>query len=128
MSNIPFIGEIRIFAGNFAPQDWAICDGGLLPISENEQLFDLIGATFGGDGVQTFALPDLRGRVAVHPNAQFPVGQSGGQEAVQLMPQQIPAHSHTASATSAAASQTSPAGALWASGSHSYSPAHPDGV
>jgi microcystin-dependent protein len=104
----PFVGEIRLFAGNFAPAGWAFCDGSLLPISENDTLFNLIGTTYGGDGQQTFALPDMRGRVPVH-QGQGPglsprvIGQPGGSEAVTLSAAQLPSHSHALNATTAAA-------------------------
>ena len=95
----PYVGEIRMFAGNFAPAGWMFCQGQLLPISENETLFQLIGTTYGGDGQSTFALPDLRGRVPIH-NGQGPglssyqLGESGGVEQVTLTVQQIPVHAH----------------------------------
>jgi microcystin-dependent protein len=99
----PFIGEIRLFGGNFAPQGWNFCNGAVLPISEFEVLFNLIGTTYGGDGVTNFALPDLRSRVPLHQGAQsgqnYVIGQSGGQETVTLTLQQIPAHTHQAAAT-----------------------------
>jgi microcystin-dependent protein len=90
----PYVGEIRMFGGNFAPAGWAFCDGSLLPISENETLFQLIGTTFGGDGENTFALPDLRGRVPLHQGNQFIVGETGGAEEITLTVQQIPTHGH----------------------------------
>ena len=90
----PYIGEIRMFGGNFAPQGWAFCDGQLLPISENDALFNLIGTTYGGDGQTTFALPDLRGRVPVHQGAGIVIGEMSGAETVTLTPQQMPAHNH----------------------------------
>jgi microcystin-dependent protein len=90
----PYVGEIRMFGGNFAIAGWAFCDGSLLPISENETLFQLIGTTFGGDGESTFALPDLRGRVPIHQGNGFVVGEAGGTEEVTLTVQQIPAHTH----------------------------------
>src|SRR5919202_6527206 len=90
----PYVGEIRMFGGNFAPAGWAFCDGSLLPISENETLFQLIGTTFGGDGESTFALPDLRGRVPIHQGNGFVVGETGGAEEITLTVQQIPAHGH----------------------------------
>lgn len=91
----PFIGEIRMFAGNFAPVGWAFCDGSLIPISENDALFNLIGTTYGGDGQNVFALPDLRSRVPVHAGPSFALGQAGGAETVTLTTSQIPAHNHT---------------------------------
>ena len=105
----PFVGEIRLFAGNFAPVGWAFCDGSPLSIAENEVLFNLIGTTYGGDGVQTFALPDLRGRVPIH-QGQGPglsprvLGAMGGEENVTLTPGQMPSHNHVINATAAAAS------------------------
>jgi microcystin-dependent protein len=90
----PYVGEIRIFAGNFAPAGWMFCDGQLLPISENETLFNLIGTTYGGDGQSTFALPDLRGRVPLHMGNGFTLAQTGGVETVTLTTTQIPAHGH----------------------------------
>lgn len=90
----PYIGEIRIFAGNFAPAGWMFCEGQLLPISEFETLFNLIGTTYGGDGQSTFALPDLRGRVPVHFGSGFTLAETGGVETVTLTQAQIPAHGH----------------------------------
>lgn len=113
----PYVGEVRLFAGNFAPLGWAFCQGQLVPISENETLFNLIGTTYGGDGQQTFALPDLRGRVPVH-QFQGPglssrqMGEMAGTESVTLTVGQMPAHSHALRASTAAASVTTPAGAL----------------
>jgi microcystin-dependent protein len=90
----PYIGEIRMFAGNFAPAGWMFCEGQLLPISENETLFILIGTTYGGDGESTFALPDLRGRLPIHQGGGFQLAETGGAEEITLTVQQIPAHSH----------------------------------
>src|SRR6266480_4776110 len=95
----PYVGEIRIFAGNFAPAGWMFCEGQLLPISENETLFQLIGTTYGGDGQSTFNLPDLRGRVPVHQGqgnglSNYTMGQQGGVEQVTLATQETPAHTH----------------------------------
>ena len=90
----PYVGEIRMFAGNFAPAGWEFCAGQLLPISENETLFQLIGTTYGGDGQSTFALPDLRGRIPVHQGNGFILAETGGAEDVTLTVSQIPAHSH----------------------------------
>ena len=95
----PYIGEIRLFAGNFAPRDWMFCDGTLLPISQYDVLFSLIGTTYGGDGQSTFALPDLRGRAIVHQGAGFAMGESAGSETVTLVGQQMPAHGHAVLAT-----------------------------
>lgn len=113
MSN-PFVGEIRIFAGNFAPQGWAICDGSILSIAESEVLFVLIGTTYGGDGQTTFALPDLRSRVPIHQGSGHVIGERSGSESVTLTTAQLPAHSHAAQSSSAHGNSSSPAGALWA--------------
>ena len=110
----PFIGEIRMFAGNFAPVGWAFCNGALIPISENDALFNLIGTTYGGDGQNTFALPDLQSRVPIHVGPGFTLGQSGGTESVTLTTSQIPAHSHVPLCNTAAGSAPSPAQNFWA--------------
>jgi len=111
----PFIGEIRMFGGNFAPVGWAFCDGSLIPISENDALFNLIGTTYGGDGQNTFALPDLRSRIPLHVGPGFALGQSGGVESVTLTTSQIPAHSHVPQANNAAGTQVGPDNGVWAS-------------
>src|SRR5436853_1967334 len=90
----PYVGEIRMFAGNFAIAGWMFCEGQLLPISEYETLFNLIGTTYGGDGQSTFALPDLRGRVPIHQGSGFTLAETGGVEEVTLTVSQIPAHAH----------------------------------
>lgn len=110
----PFVGEIRMFGGNFAPVGWAFCDGSLLPISENPTLFQLIGTTYGGDGQNTFALPDLRSRVPVHVGPGFALGQAAGAETVTLTVSQIPAHSHVPQGNSNDGSQSGPSGGVWA--------------
>ena len=104
----PYVGEIRMFAGNFAPAGWMFCDGQLLPISENETLFQLIGTTYGGDGQSTFALPDLRGRIPLHFGNGFTLAEQGGVETVTLTVQQIAAHSHALLATGNFAGTSSP--------------------
>lgn len=104
----PFVGEIRIFAGNFPPSGWAFCDGQLLPIAENETLFQLIGTTYGGDGQETFALPDLRGRLPVHQGNSVTLGEIGGVEEVTLTVNQIPSHGHPLTASSNQAGSTNP--------------------
>jgi len=111
----PFVGEIRMFGGNFPPVGWAFCDGQLLSIAQNDVLFALIGTTYGGDGQSTLALPDLRGRIPVHTGqgaaSGFTIGQSGGIEAVTLTVPQTPLHTHPLNASTAAASPTAvPAG------------------
>ena len=105
----PFVGELRMFAGNFAPAGWQFCEGQLLPISENETLFTLIGTTYGGDGESTFALPDLRGRLPIHQGNGFILAETGGAEEITLTVNQIPAHTHALVATTAVANQSSPA-------------------
>ncbi len=102
----PFVGEVRLFAGNFAPQGWAFCDGQLLSIAQNEVLFALIGTYYGGNGQTTYALPDLRSRVPVHQGAGYTLGQSGGAESVTLTAGQMPPHSHAMLASTTAASAT----------------------
>ena len=111
----PFVGEIRMFAGNFAPQGWAFCDGQLLAISQNDALFSLLGTIYGGDGQTTFALPDLRGRIPVHMGSgpglsPRQLGSNGGNETVTLTVNQLPPHSHALNGTDAAATANSPAG------------------
>ena len=118
----PFIGEIRMFGGNFAPQGWAFCNGALMAIAENDALFTLIGTTYGGDGQETFGLPDLQGRVPVHQGTlqssgtTYNIGEKAGVESVTLTVNQIPAHRHSAQANSTGASSPSPAGGVWAAG------------
>ena len=104
----PYVGEIRMFAGNFAPAGWMFCDGRLLAISENETLFQLIGTTYGGDGESTFALPDLESRVPMHQGNGFILAETGGVEEVTLTVSQIPAHSHPFLATLNPGATTNP--------------------
>lgn len=106
----PYVGEIRMFAGNFAPAGWQFCDGSLLPISEFDTLFNLIGTTYGGDGQSTFALPDLRGRLPVHQGNGFTLSETGGVETVTLTASQIPAHSHPFLASTSNGGSVDPAG------------------
>lgn len=110
----PYVGEIRIFAGNFAPADWFFCEGQLLPISENEVLFQLIGTTYGGDGQSTFALPDLRGRLPLHQGNGFVLAETGGAEEITLTVNQIPSHTHPLLASQNNASSSSPTGKVLA--------------
>ncbi|HEY3044524.1 MAG TPA: tail fiber protein [Vicinamibacterales bacterium] len=114
----PYVGEIRIFAGNFAPVGWAFCEGQLMPIAENETLFNLIGTTYGGDGQETFALPDLRGRFPNHQGqgpggSTYTIGEMTGTETETLTVAQLPIHTHQANAA-VAGNDVSPAGNLWA--------------
>jgi microcystin-dependent protein len=106
----PYVGEIRMFAGNFAPAGWMFCEGQLLPISENETLFQLIGTTYGGDGQSTFAMPDMRGRLPIHQGNGFTLSQSGGSEQVTLTVPQIPVHTHAFLAMNNPADSPSPQG------------------
>lgn len=106
----PYVGEIRIFAGNFAPAGWNFCEGQLLPISEYETLFNLIGTTYGGDGQSTFALPDLRGRLPIHQGNGFVMAETGGAEEITLTVNQIPSHTHPFLASTSPGSQGNPAG------------------
>ena len=110
----PYVGEIRMFAGNFAPAGWMFCEGQLLPISEYETLFNLIGTTYGGDGQSTFALPDLRGRVPIHFGNGFTLAETGGVETVTLTVSQIPAHSHPLLGTTVNGTSPNPGGNLLA--------------
>lgn len=113
----PFVGEIRMFAGNFAPRSWAFCDGQLLAISQNDALFSLLGTIYGGDGRTTFGLPDMRGRVPVHAGQgpglpQRRLGAEGGQETVTLNVNSIPAHTHQLKAVDAVGTARHPENAL----------------
>ena len=110
----PFVGEIRMFAGSFAPSGWHFCDGSVLPISGYEPLFVLLGTTYGGDGETSFALPDMRGRIPIHAGYNNPLGESAGSERVALTQEQIPTHSHTLMASRSSGERTSPAGAIFA--------------
>jgi microcystin-dependent protein len=111
----PYIGEIRIFAGNFAPAGWALCNGALMPIAENDALFALIGTTYGGDGQVTFALPNIQSRVPLHQGSGFVIGQVGGSEMVTLTSSQIPSHTHVPLANAGGSGNpvNSPAGSVW---------------
>ena len=108
----PYVGEIRMFAGNFAPAGWMFCEGQLLPISENETLFQLIGTTYGGDGESTFALPDLRGRVPIHQGNGFILAETGGAEEITLTINQIPSHTHAMIGSINVSQDTSPGGKI----------------
>ena len=125
----PFIAEVKIFAGNFAPRSWAFCDGQLLPIAQNTALFSLIGTTYGGDGRTTMGLPDLKGRAPMHPGrgpglTQRRLGQKGGVETVALNLGQMPQHNHAINVVDGVPDQSSPGGA-----SHAQAPIYaPDGA
>ncbi|HEV2034157.1 MAG TPA: tail fiber protein [Candidatus Dormibacteraeota bacterium] len=110
----PFIGEIRMFGGNFAPAGWALCNGALMAIDQNTALFQLIGTTYGGDGQTTFALPDLQSRVPVHQGPGFVIGQKAGVESHILTLNEMASHSHPAQATSGPGTTQAPSGEVWA--------------
>jgi microcystin-dependent protein len=116
----PYVGEIRMFGGSFAPAGWAFCSGQLMPITENETLFNLIGTTYGGDGQETFQLPDLQGRIPIHQgqgpglSQNYQIGERAGVEAVTLTTNQIPVHSHALLASADSADSVSGAGNLLA--------------
>ena len=110
----PYVGEIRMFAGNFAPAGWMFCEGQLLPISENETLFQLLGTTYGGDGESTFALPDLRGRVPLHQGNGFILAETGGAEEITLTVNQIAAHAHPLLASTGTSTTQTPANQVFA--------------
>ncbi|MFD2706955.1 phage tail protein [Salibacterium lacus] len=117
---MPFIGEVRLFAGNYVPEGWAFCDGQLLSVNTNEALYSLIGTQFGGDGRQTFALPDFRGRVGIHQGqapesgTEFTMGNAGGREEVVLQTNHLPSHTHKAAASSSRGTTSNPEGSVWA--------------
>jgi microcystin-dependent protein len=127
----PYVGEVRIFGGNWAPSGWAFCNGQLLSIAENDTLFYLIGTTYGGDGETTFALPDLKCRIPLSygtgSGVDWQLGEMGGQETVTLLGAQLPVHSHPVLASSSPATSTSPAGRVWGTWADSpYSSAAPN--
>lgn len=116
----PFVGEIRMFAGNFAPRGWAFCDGQLLAVSQNDALFSLLGTIYGGDGRTTFGLPDMRGRIPIHAGhgpglSNRRLGAKGGEEKVTLTVNQLPSHGHEVSASAASASSGNPSNNVSAS-------------
>lgn len=110
----PFLGEIRLMSFNFAPKGWALCNGQLLPINQNQALFSLLGTTFGGDGRVNFSLPDLRGRVPIHVGSAHTLGERGGEQAHTLSIAEIPTHTHVAQGVNVAATTTDPSGAFLA--------------
>jgi microcystin-dependent protein len=128
----PFLGQVVIVSFQFAPKGYALCNGQLLPINQNQALFSLLGTFYGGDGRTNFALPDLRGRVPIHQGqglaSFFSVGQTGGEESVTLTISQMPAHTHTAAGQSSLGTLPNPAGNVWATQSrlNVYSAAVPD--
>ncbi|MDA2917990.1 tail fiber protein [Desulfobacterota bacterium AH_259_B03_O07] len=121
-----FIGEVRIFAGNFAPRNWALCDGQLLPINQNQALFSILGTTYGGDGRTNFGLPDLRGRVPTHAGngpglTPRTLGAKGGEEAQVLTVQEMPSHTHTLNARNQRGNTNIPSGNVLARKRNFYS-------
>ncbi|AKU91974.1 phage tail protein [Vulgatibacter incomptus] len=119
----PFLSEIRITSFGFAPRGWAMCDGQILPINQNQGLFSLLGTTFGGDGRTTFGLPDLRGRVPIHAGNGHVLGERGGSTAVTIQPAQMPVHSHSVAAASRRGTEPDPSGTvLAAAGGEQYGP------
>jgi microcystin-dependent protein len=119
----PFLAEIRTFSFNFAPKGWAMCNGQLLPINQNQALFSLLGTTYGGDGRVNFALPDFRGRTPVHVGDGFVLGQRGGEQAHTVTLAEMPSHAHALQASSAGADRAAPGGNVLASASGLYGPA-----
>ena len=135
----PFIGEVKLVAFNYPPRQWAFCNGQLLPINQHNSLFSLIGTTYGGDGKQTFALPDLRGRVAVHSGnstgpglSPYPLGEKGGHENVTLTQEQLPSHTHAAAIVGNDGDSYTPDSNTWAAdptqSAATYSTKTPDGL
>lgn len=110
----PYLAEIKLVSFNFPPKGWAFCDGQILPINENQAIFSLLGTTYGGDGIRTFALPNLQGRVPLHFGSGIPLGQAAGEYAVTLTTATMPAHAHQAQGVSTTANAPSPAAKTWA--------------
>jgi microcystin-dependent protein len=122
----PFLSEIKIVSFNFAPKGWALCNGQLLPINQNQALFSLLGTTYGGDGRVTFALPNLQSRIPIHFGSNHTLGEMGGEENHTLIASEMPSHTHTFSASNATPNQGTPAGNMWASNTSAYSSASSD--
>ncbi len=119
----PFLAEIRIFSFNFAPKGWALCNGQLLPINQNQALFSLLGTTYGGNGQTTFALPDLRARVPIHVGGGTSLGERAGEDSHTLTLQELPTHTHLVNASSAASGgNNSPAGRFLGGATNAYAP------
>jgi microcystin-dependent protein len=119
--SMPFVGEIKLVSFSWAPKGWAICNGQLLPINQNQPLFAVIGTTYGGDGRTTFALPDFRARTPVHRSQVLPPGAPGGEAAHTLISSEMAAHGHGASGAPVAPDQPGPSGSLWAQTQSAYS-------
>jgi microcystin-dependent protein len=112
----PFLSEIRVFSFNYAPKGWAMCNGQILPINQNQALFSLLGTTYGGNGIQTFALPNLQGCIPMHMGNGLTLGQTGGEISHVLTMGEMPAHTHIPNANTTAADQTTPSGNYWGNG------------
>jgi microcystin-dependent protein len=118
----PFLGEVRVFSFIYAPRGWALCNGQLLPINQNQALFSLLGTMYGGNGQTTFALPDLRGRTPLHKGSGFTQGQAGGEQAHTLTSAEMPAHAHIAQGTTSNADSDVPTGKLLGAANNAYAP------
>lgn len=118
----PFLSEIRIMSFDFAPKGWALCNGQLLPINQNQGLFSLLGTTYGGDGRVNFALPDLRGKVPIHFSATFSLGSTGGQQAHTLTQSEMPAHNHFLQSTNTSGASASPINGFLGAFNNAYTP------
>ena len=110
----PYLGELRIFSFSFAPRGWALCNGQLLPINQNQALFSILGTTYGGNGTTNFALPNLQGRVPMHTATAYPLGSTGGEDSHQLTAAEIPGHTHQANGSTKPANTRSITGNVWA--------------
>lgn len=118
----PFLGEIRLFTMGFAPRGWMACEGQPMPVQQNQALFAVLGTLYGGDGITTFNLPDLRGRVPLHAGATYVQGKPGGEVSHTLLSSEMPMHNHVASAATSPVSATSPANATWGALAGAYAP------
>lgn len=124
----PYLSEIKIFSFGFAPKGWALCNGQLLPLNQNQALFSLLGTTYGGDGRVNFALPNLQSRIPMHMGNGFALGGSGGEENHTLLTTELPAHSHPANCNSNPGTQASPSGTFWAQDNNGNAPYSNSGV
>lgn len=124
----PFLGEIKVVPWNFPPRNWAFCNGQLLPINQNQALFSILGTTYGGDGITTFALPNLAGRIPVHAGDGIPLGAAGGEVAHTLTVPELPSHPHGADGVGQAPDQPGAGGFLWANNASAYATGPPDAV
>ena len=127
MASEPFLGQVLMVSFSFAPRGWALCNGQLLPINQNQALFSLLGTTYGGDGRVNFALPNLQGRAPVHPGSEIFLGQSGGEQNHTLVIGELPAHTHSAMGANQAPNQPSPVGHVWANNAANPYSATPNG-